>query len=57
MWRIKINKKISNILITGGAGYIGSHIAELLVKKENKIFIVDNLSTGYKQLINRKDKF
>tara|TARA_B100000767_G_C19728169_1_gene520408 strand:- start:626 stop:1600 length:975 start_codon:yes stop_codon:yes gene_type:complete len=48
---------IKNILITGGAGYIGSHIAEILIKKRKKIFIVDNLTTGHKRLINRKAKF
>ena len=36
---------IKNILITGGAGYIGSHISEILVKDKKKVFIVDNLST------------
>ena len=46
-----------NILITGGAGYIGSHISEILVKKKEKRFIVDNLSTGYRKLINKKAKF
>ncbi len=46
-----------NILITGGAGYIGSHIAEILVKNKKKIFIVDNLSTGYRKLINKRAKF
>ena len=48
---------IKNILITGGAGYIGSHISEILVKNKKKIFIVDNLSTGYRTLINKKAKF
>ncbi len=46
-----------NILITGGAGYIGSHISEILIKDKKKVFIVDNLSTGYKKLINKKAKF
>ena len=46
-----------NILITGGAGYIGSHVSEILVKNKKKIFITDNLSTGYKKLINKKGKF
>ena len=46
-----------NILITGGAGYIGSHIAEILVKNNQKVFIIDNLSTGYRKLINKKAKF
>ena len=48
---------IKNILITGGAGYIGSHISEILIKDKKKVFIVDNLSTGYKKLINKKAKF
>jgi len=48
---------MNNILVTGGAGYIGSHIIELLVKKKYKIVIVDNLVTGYRKLINKKAKF
>ena len=48
---------IKNILVTGGAGYIGSHIIEILIKKRKKIVIVDNLSTGHKKLINKKAKF
>ena len=46
-----------NILITGGAGYIGSHIAEQLLKTKNNIIILDNLVTGFKRLINKKAKF
>ena len=34
------------IIITGGAGFIGSHLAEYLIKKKHKIIIIDNLSTG-----------
>jgi UDP-glucose 4-epimerase len=49
---------MKNILVTGGAGYIGSHIVEQLVKKNFlKIFIVDDLSTGHKRLINKKATF
>ena len=47
----------SNILITGGAGYIGSHVAEVLVKKKYNVIIFDNLITGHKKLINKKAKF
>ena len=46
-----------NILITGGAGYIGSHIAEQLVNKKYDIIILDNLKTGHKKLINKKAIF
>jgi len=49
--------KIDNILITGGAGYIGSHIVEKLVKTNANVFILDNLITGYKKLINKKAFF
>tara|TARA_A100001035_G_C27764980_1_gene493163 strand:+ start:50 stop:1021 length:972 start_codon:yes stop_codon:yes gene_type:complete len=48
---------LKNILITGGAGYIGSHISEILIKKKKKIFILDNLTTGHKKLINKKANF
>ncbi|MCB5231220.1 MAG: GDP-mannose 4,6-dehydratase [Candidatus Cloacimonas sp.] len=34
------------ILITGGAGFIGSHLAERLLEQGNKVSIIDNLSTG-----------
>ena len=51
------NKIVKNILITGGAGYIGSHVTETLLKKNKKVFLVDNLSTGHKKLINKKAKF
>ena len=48
---------IKNILITGGAGYIGSHISETLIKNKKNIYIIDNLSTGFRKLINKKAKF
>ncbi len=49
--------KLNNILITGGAGYIGSHIVEQLVKTNVNIIILDNLITGHRKLINKKAKF
>ena len=48
---------MKNILITGGAGYVGSHVVENLVQKKKNIFIVDNLSSGFKKLINKNAKF
>ena len=36
----------NNILVTGGAGFIGSHLVDSLIKEENKITIFDNLSSG-----------
>ena len=37
------------ILITGGAGFIGSHLVEKLLVKNNQILIIDNLMTGKKE--------
>jgi UDP-glucose 4-epimerase len=45
------------ILITGGAGFIGSNIADEMIKKGHKIIIIDNLSSGKKENINPKAKF
>ena len=44
-------------LITGGAGYIGSHLAEKLIKLKKKVIIYDNLSTGSKRLVDNKAVF
>ena len=52
-----MSKSSKNILITGGAGYIGSHIVEQLIKNHETVIILDNLVTGYKRLINKKAKF
>ena len=48
---------VNKVLITGGAGYIGSHVTEILLKKNKKVFLIDNLSTGHRKLINKKAKF
>lgn len=46
-----------NILVTGGAGYIGSKISYDLTDLGYNVFIIDNLSTGHKFLINKKATF
>jgi len=38
---------MKNILVTGGAGFIGSHITENLVANGNKVMVLDDLSGGY----------
>ena len=40
-----------NILLTGGAGYIGSHVCHLLIDEGYKVTCIDNLITGNKKLI------
>jgi UDP-glucose 4-epimerase len=34
------------VLVTGGAGYIGSHLADALIKRGDEVLVIDNLSTG-----------
>ena len=43
-----------NILVTGGAGYIGSHVSYLLIEKGYDVTIIDNLSTGNKKIVPKK---
>lgn len=45
------------ILITGGAGFIGSHLTDRLTSKGYKTYVIDNLSTGIKSNINKKAIF
>lgn len=55
-----INKARRNfvaVLVTGGAGFIGSHIVDRLVKKGYGVIIVDNLSNGKVSNINPKAVF
>ena len=46
-----------NVLITGGAGYIGSHTALEFLENNCNVTIVDNLENGKKFLIPKKAEF
>ena len=45
------------ILVTGGAGFIASHVSDALISEGHEVFILDNLATGFERNINPKAKF
>ena len=45
------------VLVTGGAGFIGSHIGDLLIKNNYEVVIVDDLSSGREENVNKKARF
>lgn len=45
------------ILVTGGAGFIGSHITDLYIKAGHKVAVIDNLSYGNEKNVNPKARF
>jgi UDP-glucose 4-epimerase len=45
------------ILVTGGAGFIASHIVDKFIEEGHEVVILDDLSTGFKKNINPKAKF
>lgn len=55
-----MNQKKETILITGGAGFIGSHLAERFILEGQKVIVLDDLSTGnYKNIehLTKSDNF
>ncbi|MFO1407150.1 MAG: UDP-glucose 4-epimerase GalE [Steroidobacteraceae bacterium] len=42
---------MASILVTGGAGYIGSHVVRQLVERGERVVVLDNLSTGYRSAV------
>ncbi|AOT70055.1 GDP-mannose 4,6-dehydratase [Geosporobacter ferrireducens] len=45
------------VLVTGGAGFIGSHVADLLINQGFQVIIIDNLSTGKMENVNKSATF
>jgi UDP-glucose 4-epimerase len=45
------------ILVTGGAGYIGSHVVKQLLDQNNEVLVLDNLSTGHRQAVDDRAVF
>ena len=48
---------MSKIMVTGGAGFIGSHIVDRYINEGNEVIIIDDLSTGKKENINPQARF
>jgi len=47
-----LTKKMKRVLITGGAGFIGSHLCDRMIKEGNQVICIDNLFTGNKKNIS-----
>ena len=52
-----MNIKSKKILITGAAGFLGSHLSEKFVSLGYNVTGVDNMSSGYEDNISKKIKF
>ena len=48
---------MSKVVVTGGAGFIGSHLTDALIKQGDQVIVIDNLSTGKKDNLNPKAEF
>ena len=48
------SKEFENVLVTGGAGYIGSHVASQLIENGYRVFVLDNLTTGHRWAVHPK---
>ncbi|OIO08678.1 LPS biosynthesis protein WbpP [Candidatus Falkowbacteria bacterium CG_4_9_14_3_um_filter_36_9] len=48
---------MAKCLVTGGAGFIGSNLTDVLIERGDKVIIIDNLSTGKKENLNSQARF
>src|ERR1700681_3978051 len=55
--RTELRLTLTKVLVTGGAGFIGSHVADLFVANGFEVVVVDNLSTGKRESVPAKARF
>src|ERR1700728_5203685 len=48
---LRYTRSVAKILVTGGAGYIGSHTRYFLQERGHSVVVADNLSRGYKDAV------
>lgn len=52
-----LNHEPRKVLVTGGAGFIGSHIVDKLIARGDEVLVIDNLSSGKRKNLNPRAKF
>jgi len=45
------------VLVTGGAGYVGSHVVELLIQEGHEVTVIDSLENGHREAVHRSASF
>ena len=52
----KVSYKPNKVIVTGGAGFIGSHLVDLLIAKNYKVVVLDNFISGNKENLKNMKK-
>jgi UDP-glucose 4-epimerase len=52
-----VKEQVMKVLVTGGAGYIGSHAVKMLVEEGHEVMVLDNLSKGHLPAIHKKANY